>query len=111
VDETPYDTLYFAESSTLMVLGCVDELHVDAFREAVREASLDHHRDLVVDLTEAEFIPSIAIGVLVGATKACRANGATLRLEARSGTIARRVLDICGMPAAEPRVGPDPAPA
>jgi anti-anti-sigma factor len=111
MEETPFDTLFFAESSTLVVLGCIDELHVDAFRERLRAATGDYHRDLVIDLSEAEFIPSVAVGVMVGATKACRANGATLRLDARSGTIARRVLDICGLRVADPVIGSDPAPA
>jgi anti-anti-sigma factor len=104
MDETPFDTMYFAESATLVVLGCIDELHIEAFRERLREASQDYRRDLVLDLSEAEFVPSTAIGVIVGAGKACARAEATLTLEARKGTIGRRVLEITGLPVRNPPI-------
>ena len=108
MEEMPFDTMYLVESSTLVVLGCIDELNTEVFREALREASLDYGRDLVVDLSEVEFMPSLAVGVLVGAAKKCAASGARLQVEARKGTIARHVLDICGLAVAEPKSFPDP---
>lgn len=108
MEEMPFDTLFLVESSTLVVLGCIDELHIEAFREAIRAASLDHGRDLVVDVSEVEFMPSVAVGVLVGAAKKCAASGTALQVQARKGTIARRVLDICGLAVTEPKTFTDP---
>jgi anti-anti-sigma factor len=104
MDETPFDTMFFVESSTLVVLGCIDELHLDTFRERLRAASRGYEHDLVVDLSEAEFVPSLAIGTLIGARKACEANGVALTFEARERTIGRRVLEICGFPVSTPAV-------
>ena len=53
-------------------------------------------------------MPSLAVGVLVGTAKKCVASGARLQVEARKGTIARHVLDICGLAVAEPKNFPDP---
>jgi anti-anti-sigma factor len=108
MEEMPFSTSFLVESSTLVVHGCIDELQTETFREALREASDDYSRDLVVDLSEVEFMPSLAVGVLVGAAKKCAASGRRLHVEARKGTIARHVLDICGLAAAEPENFPDP---
>jgi anti-anti-sigma factor len=102
MEDTPFTTMSVVESATLVVFGCVDHTDVEAFRASLREASRDFQRDLTVDLSEVEFFPSQAVGVLVGARNAASRNGTTLELVARDGTLARRVLNICGIPVNEP---------
>lgn len=107
--ETPFDTRFVPELSTLFVRGCVDELRLDDFREALRTSSHDYTVDLIVDLSEVQFLPSMAIGVLVGARK--RFEEAGLEIVARHGTIARRVLEICWLTVDDPTpLAVEPAP-
>ena len=100
MSSTPFHIQYCAASSTLRVVGRLDESHTAAFRAALHEAGEHRDRHLVVDLTQVDLLPTAAINVLVDAMKACP-NGA-VRVVADRGTIARRVLDICGIPVAGP---------
>ena len=56
----------------------------------------------MVDLSDVDFMPSMAIGVLVGALK--RSEG-RIQLVAAEQTIARQLLKICGLPCADPDRG------
>jgi len=79
-----------------VVEGDLDELGVPALRSA-----LETHggaAELVVDLSAASYVCSLAVSVLVGATRGSRAMGRTLTLEAEDGSIAQRVLHVLGIP-------------
>jgi anti-anti-sigma factor len=104
MEETPFETLPIREASTLVVMGCVDEDKVDQLRNTLNLVCADGSgQDVIVDLTQVEFLPSLAIGVLIGAMKRCAAAGRGMQLIAPEGTIARRVLDLCVLPVAESR--------
>jgi anti-sigma B factor antagonist len=51
---------------------------------------------IVVDLTDAEFMDSTALGVLIGALKRLRVRGGALALASEKATILR-ILDVTGM--------------
>lgn len=82
----------------LTVSGSVDEYAVIALRNALREQTEDHTRSLSVDLTDADYLPSVAVSVLVAAMRACEQNDVSLSLVAAPGTIAQRVLMVCALP-------------
>lgn len=101
--ERPFSSSYDAATCTLSVVGAVDADHESdldsALVDAVKDA-VDRGRLATVDLSEIDFFPSSALGVLIDATR--RAAGAeagrSYVLVARPGTVAARVLDLCGLP-------------
>ena len=93
MDDIPFDVEYDDASSTLVVRGCVDELNISAFRQALREATKDYTTSVVVDLNEVTFMPSMAIGVLIGAM--ARAPGT--HIHAADNTPAHQVLKLLGL--------------
>jgi anti-anti-sigma factor len=83
---------------TLYVSGVADEVAADRLREAIAEASQDYTQKLTLDLAECDFLPSISIGVIVGAMHNATEHGSEIALVAAPGTIAERVLTIVGLP-------------
>ncbi|MEI5675334.1 MULTISPECIES: STAS domain-containing protein [Nocardioides] len=80
----------------LRVEGDLDELGVPALRSA-----LETHGGvpaLVVDLSDASYLCSQAVSVLVGAIRGSEAMGRSLTLEALDGSIAHRVLQVLAIP-------------
>ena len=82
----------------LTVSGSVDEYAVIALRNALREQTAEYTTSLSIDLTDADYRPSVAVSVLVAAMRSCEQHGAELSLVAASGTIAQRVLLVCALP-------------
>ncbi len=95
--ETPFRVCYRSETRTLVVYGAVSETDRHAFRQALRDATDGYRRAVTVDLTAVEFFPSLAVGVLIGARRACGPRG-SITVVACPGSIVRRVLDIVGIP-------------
>lgn len=93
VEEIPFSTRFVAESSTLVVTGSIDEVDVSTFRDALRDATDDYARGVVVDLDGVTFMPSMAIGTLLGAM--ARAPGT--RARAAEGCPARQALELLGL--------------
>ena len=93
MEEVPFSTLLLTESSTLVVVGCVDELNVTAFRDALREATADDTVPAVVDLNGVTFMPSMAINVLVEAMN----HAAGIRVQVAKDRPAHRVLKLVGL--------------
>jgi anti-anti-sigma factor len=85
-------------AGVLAVEGEVDEPAATALRDTLAEATDQYAQGLTVDLSEVLYLPSAAIGVLVVAQQKVRAAGGQLELRAREGTIAQRVLAVCGLP-------------
>lgn len=92
--ERPFVARMSPGAEVLTVSGILDELSIADFREALRTALETSEGSLTVDLSDVDFLPSLAIGVLVGAWK----SGADVILVAREGCVAARVLKLTGLP-------------
>ena len=81
----------------LVLHGELDEAACVEVRGLIGSASADLSRDLAVDLSDVEFFPSEAVGVVAKSRATAARNGATLTLVAADGSVAQRVLSICGL--------------
>ena len=84
------------DAHTLHVSGDVEDSDVADLRSAI-DTALDDETTLVVDLTSVSYLPSVAIGALVDATQSAAQRGGGLEIVARRGTVAHRVLEVCGI--------------
>lgn len=75
--------------------GSFDIATAPSVRAALTDAS-DGKQDVVVDLTDLEFLDSTGLGALIGAHRRATENGGTLRLIVGDGTILR-LLNITGL--------------
>lgn len=80
----------------LAVVGEIDLAVAPMLREALGDLVSAGRHDIYVDLIDATFIDSIALGVLVGARDACREAGGELHLVVSEPRI-MRVLEITGL--------------
>jgi anti-anti-sigma factor len=90
----PFTTSKCGDGRTLAVSGSIDELAVDDFRRVLHD-HVAGSADAVIDLSDVEFLPSMAIGALVGVLKH---TPDTVTLVAREGSRAAKLLRICGLP-------------
>ena len=67
-------------------------------REAIELGSRKYTYDLVIDLSEVDYLPSIGIGALIGAMRNAEEQGRSVHLVASTGTIVEKVLNISGVP-------------
>jgi anti-anti-sigma factor len=104
VDERTLTLTFESDSTprTLLVSGQVDEVSAPAFRDALDEHSEGFSRDLVVDVSDVDFLPSLGVAVLAVALRTARERGSVVELVATKGTIAEHVLEICGLPHRHP---------
>jgi anti-anti-sigma factor len=93
MDDEPFSAHQDADTGTLLVSGTIDEESIAEFREALRVATDEYTCPAVVDLTAVTLMPSLAVGVLLGAM--ARAPGT--RVEVEPGTIAHRALEMLGL--------------
>jgi anti-anti-sigma factor len=98
VDFRPLALEYDADTSTLTVAGSVDEVSGPALRAAIEKSSDGYTKDLVVDVGDVEFLPSLGVGVLALALRHASERSTTIEIVAVDGTVAQRVLAISGMP-------------
>ena len=89
------------EPARLVLHGDLDEGTTLQVRMLLNEATEGLTRDLAVDLTDVDLLPSSAVGVLANAQDTAGKQGAALTFVAADGTIAARVLTICGLPYVE----------
>ncbi|GAA2139330.1 hypothetical protein GCM10009844_08010 [Nocardioides koreensis] len=94
------DRTFQAEFSdgTLRVRGEVDDYGIIALRNLLAEHGTTPGGQVVVDLSEVDYLPSVGVGVLTKALGAAHRVGAEIVLVARRGTIAQRVLMVCALP-------------
>ena len=85
------------ESGRLVLHGDLDEGATVQVRMIVKEITDGLTRDLAIDLTDVDLMPSSAVGVLANAQDTAAKQGAALTFVAADGTIAARVLTICGL--------------
>lgn len=98
MEEQPFSAVYEADNSILVISGEVDETSGVTLREAIESHSADFSRDLTVNLSRVDFLPSLAVGVLAVAMTSAERSGVKLVLVAVQGCIAQRVLEICALP-------------
>ena len=91
--ELPFAATADPASGRLVVSGDIDELSTPAFRDALRDATDDYTRPVVVDLDAVSLFPSMAVGTLLGAM----ARSPGTRVVASAGTVARSVLDMLSL--------------
>ena len=80
----------------LVVKGEIDLAVAPSLRQRLTELLDLGHSSIVVDLIDASFLDSIALGVLVGALEQCRQAGGDLHLLVTEPRILR-VLEITGL--------------
>jgi len=76
--------------------GRLDIATAPSLRAALIEAADEGKHDIVVDLTQLEFLDSTGLGALIGAHKRALENGGRVRLVVSEGII-RRLLTITGL--------------
>lgn len=86
------------ESRGLLVAhGDLDEGATVELRDTIGKATDQFTQDLAIDLSDVDFLPSSAIGVLATSQASARRNGAGITFVAEDGTVAQRVLRVCGL--------------
>jgi anti-anti-sigma factor len=91
--DTAFRATVDPDSNVVVVSGAVDELSIDAFRDSLREVTQNYSKPAVIDFMAVTFLPSMAIGVLLGAL--ARAPGTRVVLV--EGTPAFRALQVLGL--------------
>ena len=81
----------------LRVTGDLETEGTAALRSAIAKHSQDYTAKMVVELTDVTYCPSLAIAMLVTATKLFKASGTSFEMAAATGSVADRVLRICGL--------------
>lgn len=76
--------------------GSLDLATAPSLRAALIEAANEGKHDIIVDLTELEFLDSTGLGALIGAHRRALENGGRVRLIVRDGPI-QRLLNITGL--------------
>ena len=95
--ERPFTYEIADDSRRLVLHGDLDEGATVQLRSLVSELTEGLTRDLTVDLTDVDLLPSSAVGVIANAQDTARRQDATLSLVAAEGSISARVLTICGL--------------
>jgi anti-sigma B factor antagonist len=76
--------------------GSLDLATAPTVRAALSEAAEKGNHELIVDLTQLEFLDSTGLGVLIGAHRRAAEHGGSLRLIVNEGPISR-LLNITGL--------------
>jgi anti-sigma B factor antagonist len=76
--------------------GSLDLATAPTVRAALAEATAKGNHELIVDLTQLEFLDSTGLGVLIGAHRRAAEDGGSLRLIVSDGPISR-LLNITGL--------------
>lgn len=98
MDVSPFSLVFDEASDVLTVTGELDEISSAALRDAVQEHTRDYASSIVIDLSDVDYLPSVAIGVLAVSLQSAAAHGQSVELVAVEGSIAQRVLQVCAMP-------------
>ena len=76
--------------------GSLDLETAPSLRAALTQAADEGKNDIIVDLTQLEFLDSTGLGALIGAHRRALEHGGRLRLIVAPGTI-ERLLNITGL--------------
>ncbi len=91
-----------ADGRTMTLHGELDEIATLELRELLRDPRTGLADELEIELTDVDFLPSVAVGVLAAARGAAAERNASIAFVAAPTSIAHRVLTICGLPCREP---------
>jgi len=92
-----YASSFDENAQVLAVRGDIDEAGGITLREEISKYSQEFERGITVNLTDVDYCPSLAVGVLATARRRAEEAGVELGLVAAEGSIAQRVLTICGL--------------
>jgi anti-sigma B factor antagonist len=97
-DELSIDLKTENDGETLVfkLRGSLDLATAPTVRAALGEALEKQSRELIVDLTQLEFLDSTGLGVLIGAHRRAAEHGGRFRLVVKEGPISR-LLNITGL--------------
>lgn len=97
-DELSIDikTEHDGDALVFRLRGSLDIATSPSVRAALSEAADEGKHDIIVDLTELQFIDSTGLGALIGGHRRAVENGGRLSLVARAGAILR-LLNITGL--------------
>ncbi len=95
--QRPFSYDLATAGQTLTLHGEVDEAASIELRDLLKPITADLVGDLRIDLTDVDFLPSVAIGVLAAGRNAATKNNASVTFVAAEGSISRRLLTICGI--------------
>jgi anti-sigma B factor antagonist len=84
------------ETLVFRLRGSLDLATAPAVRAALTDATDRGSHNMIVDLTQLEFLDSTGLGVLIGAHRRTTERGKTLRLIVNDGPILR-LLNITGL--------------
>ncbi|MBU2670495.1 STAS domain-containing protein [Actinoplanes bogorensis] len=84
------------ETATVALRGEVDVLTVDQVRSALADALATGPREIVVDLTDLEFIDSTGLGALISGFQRARDASIRFRLAHASGSV-KQILVLSGL--------------
>jgi len=85
-----------ADAIVYRLRGSLDLETAPSMRAALTEAAAEGKHDLIVDLSQLEFLDSTGLGTLVGAHRRTLEHNGRLRLIVGTGTI-QRLLNITGL--------------
>ena len=84
------------ETLVFKLRGSLDLATAPTVRAALSDATEKGSQDLIVDLTQLEFLDSTGLGVLIGAHRRAAERGGSFRLIVSDGPISR-LLNITGL--------------
>jgi anti-anti-sigma factor len=85
------------EGTAVVVLTGEHDLSVRAEVEDILESVIGENRIVVADLSEAEFVDSTIISLLVQAKRDAAEQGCSFRLQLGTEAIVRRIFDVTGV--------------
>ena len=97
MEERAFSYEVSALSDHVVLHGDLDEGATVQVRMLLMEITGGLTRDVTIDLTDVDLLPSSAVGVLANAQETAAKQGAAVTFVAADGTIAARVLTICGL--------------
>ena len=95
-DGLAVDVTHLNGAGTVTLTGELDVHTSPGLRDVLQELLESGQRNLVIDLSELEFVDSTGLGVLVGALKKARQSGGDVELHTPSPAI-RKALEITGL--------------
>lgn len=88
--------LPMTDTHVIDVSGELDLYSAPALKRRITDAIDDGKRQIVVDLTEATFVDSTTLGVLVGALRRLKPEGGSLSVVCPDNDV-RRLFDMTGV--------------
>jgi anti-sigma B factor antagonist len=95
-------------ATTVKLEGTCDLATAPELKAALQPLLPPEVRDVIVDVTDLEFIDSTGLGVILGAMRRLREGGGTLQIAGATGTV-KRVLEVTDLDKVIPMVDTEPA--